>query len=168
VARGAAAMPGFMTPLRPVEIQVNPHEVLIIAETGAVRRIYTDGRLPPADPIPTAAGYAIGHWKNGELIVETCCFWMTAVCRGGGPHSDAMHITERLYSPKGGMLVDEMIHRRPQGLHQALDHGEDLLSPARLGAASARSCRWRGRRLALPAERRRPLQRTREEDLTAE
>ncbi|HTK36507.1 MAG TPA: hypothetical protein VL358_14645 [Caulobacteraceae bacterium] len=103
------AMPGFMIILRPVEILINPHEMVFITEgQNQVRRIYTDGRLPPADPVPTAAGYSIGHWKNKELIVETCCLAEGSRLPDGGPHSDAMHITERFYSPKPNMLVDEI------------------------------------------------------------
>jgi hypothetical protein len=113
-AGGRGAMPGFMILLRPMEIQVNPHEVLIIIEGGAARRIYTDGRLPPTDPIPTAAGYSTGHWKNRELIVDTCCFAESTRLPGGGLHSDAMHITERFHSPKGGMLVDEISVEDPK------------------------------------------------------
>jgi len=109
-----AGMPGMMIILRPMEIEVNPHEVLIMIEGGAVRRIYTDGRLHPVDPIVSGEGHSIGYWKNHELFVDTCCFTADTRLPGGGPHSDAMHITEHFYSPKGGMLVDEMSVEDPK------------------------------------------------------
>ena len=109
------AMPGYMIILRPVEVQVNQHEMLMITEGQTlVRRIYTDGRLPPADPVPSAAGYSIGHWRNKELIVETCCLAENSRLPDGGPHSDAMHITERFYSPRPDMLVDEISVEDPK------------------------------------------------------
>jgi hypothetical protein len=112
--RVAAGMPTIMTPLRPLEVQVNPHEVLITSEQGNTRRIYTDGRLHPADPIPSAAGHSIGYWKNKELFVDTCCMMENTRLPGDGPHSDAMHITEHFYSPKHGMLVDEITVEDPK------------------------------------------------------
>jgi poly(3-hydroxybutyrate) depolymerase len=111
---GMRGMPGMMTMLRPMEVQVNPHEVLLVSENGAIRRIFTDGRLQPADPLPNAVGHSIGHWKNKELIVDTCCMDPTMPLPGFGPRSDAMHITERFYSPKPNMLVDEMSVEDPK------------------------------------------------------
>jgi hypothetical protein len=107
-------MPGMMIMQQPMELQVNPHEVMIISEQGATRRIYTDGRLQPEDPLASAMGHSIGHWKNGELFVDTCCFAENSRLPGGGPHSDAMHITEHFYSPKPGVLVDEISVEDPK------------------------------------------------------
>ena len=111
---GQGGMPGFMTMIRPMEVQVNPHEVLIVSEGGALRRIYTDDRIHSPDTLPSGAGDSIGHWENKVLIVDTCCFNPGGALPGGGPHSDAMHITERFYSPKSNMLVDEMTVEDPK------------------------------------------------------
>ncbi|HTI66286.1 MAG TPA: hypothetical protein VL460_01935 [Caulobacteraceae bacterium] len=109
------AMPGYMMVLRPFEVQVNPHVTLMLTEgQPQVRRIFTDGRTASADTIPTAAGYSTGRWVNKELIVETCCLAEGSRLPGGGPHSDAMRITERLYSPKPNMLVDEITVEDPK------------------------------------------------------
>lgn len=110
----AGGMPGMMVMLRPMEVQVNPHEVLIVNEQGGLRRIYTDGRLHPADPVPSTIGHSIGRWVNKALIVDTCCIDTSVALPGGGPHSDALHVTERFSSPKPTMLVDEMTVEDPK------------------------------------------------------
>jgi hypothetical protein len=97
-----------------MEVQANPHEVLIVNEQGGLRRIYTDGRLHPADPVPSTIGHSIGHWVDKALIVDTCCIDTAVALPGAGPHSNALHITERLYSPKPNMLVDEMTVEDPE------------------------------------------------------
>jgi hypothetical protein len=110
----AGGMPGMMTMLRPMEVQVNPHEVLIVNEQGGLRRIYTDGRLHPADPVPGTIGHSVGRWTDKTLIVDTCCIDTAVALPGAGPHSDALHITERVYSPKPNMLVDEITVEDPK------------------------------------------------------
>jgi hypothetical protein len=111
---GIHGMPGFMTMMRPMDVQVTPFETLITSETGEVRHIYTDGRLHPEYTPPNPWGHSIGRWENKTLVVDTCCISPDFPLFGGGPHSDAMHITERLYSPKPNMLVDEVSVEDPK------------------------------------------------------
>ena len=103
-----------MTMIRPMDVQVTPYETLIMSEGGALRHIYTDGRQHPQYTLPSPAGHSIGHWENKTLVVDTCCFTPESLLPGGAPHSDAMHITERFYSPKPNMLVDEMSVEDPK------------------------------------------------------
>jgi hypothetical protein len=108
-------MPSMMAPLRPIEFSINPYETLIMAEGNmGTRRIFTDGRLQPTDGLPSAAGHSVGYWKNKELYVDTCCLDPNTALPGGGPHSDAMHITEHFYSPKPGMLADDITVEDPK------------------------------------------------------
>src|SRR5579871_1333950 len=67
------------------------------------RFIYLAGRaIPPADEdrIPTYFGYSTGHWDGDVLTVESEGynekFWFV---RGGLPHTDALHLTERFSRP---------------------------------------------------------------------
>src|SRR3984893_7277938 len=69
-----AAMPAMMIMLRPMDIEINPREVVIMSANGGEREIYTDGRLHPADALPSKKGHSIGHWEGKTLIVDTCCF----------------------------------------------------------------------------------------------
>ena len=68
------------------------------------RFIYLDGRPLPSlddlDLIPTYFGYSTGKWMGDTLVVESTGynekFWFH---RGGLPHTDALHLTERFSRP---------------------------------------------------------------------
>ena len=115
---GIHGMPGFMTMMRPMDVQVTPYETLIVSESGELRHIYTDGRLQPENALPSPWGHSVGRWEDKTLVVETCCVSPDFALFGGGPHSDAMHITERFYSPKPNMLVDEISVEDPKAFTQ--------------------------------------------------
>ncbi len=61
------------------------------------RQIYTDGRKHPRDPQPLWMGYSVGRWDAETLVVDTVGFndksWLDAF---GHPHSEALHLTERI------------------------------------------------------------------------
>jgi hypothetical protein len=82
------------------------------------RLIYTDGRaLPPADEdrLPTYFGYSSGHWDGDTLVVESEGynekFWFH---RGGLPHTDALHLTERFSRPDYDTLKYEVTVNDPK------------------------------------------------------
>jgi poly(3-hydroxybutyrate) depolymerase len=109
-----ATMPAMMIMLFPLDIEINPREVVLMTSNGGAREIYTDGRLHPADALPSKKGHSIGHWEGKTLIVDTCCFKDDTRFPGGGAHSDAMHITERLWSPDGHSLKDAIAVEDPK------------------------------------------------------
>jgi len=48
------------------------HYLLLYVDHNSPRRIWMDGRTPPADTIPTSNGYSVGHWENDNtLVIET-------------------------------------------------------------------------------------------------
>jgi len=100
--------------LFPMDIEVNPRTTVIASETGAPRRVYTDGRLHPKDALPSTTGHSIGYWKNNELFIDTCCVKDTVRLPGNGRHSDEMHITEHLWSPSPTVLKDEITVEDPK------------------------------------------------------
>jgi hypothetical protein len=82
----------------PMEIVNTPGRVLMIYEFDHfVRQIWTDGRPHNTDLGPTWMGDSIGHWEGDTLVVDTIGFndksW---VDRGGHPHSEDLHVTERM------------------------------------------------------------------------
>jgi poly(3-hydroxybutyrate) depolymerase len=109
-----ATMPAMMIMLFPLDIQINPREVVFMTSNGGAREIYTDGRLHPADALPSKKGHSIGRWEGKSLIVDTCCFKDDTRFPGGGAHSDAMHITERIWSPDGHSLKDAIVVEDPK------------------------------------------------------
>ena len=94
----------------PMEILQVPGRVVVVFEYDHfVRNIYTDGRPHPADLTPTWMGDAIGHWEGDTLVVDTVGFnAKTWLDRSGLPHSDALHLTERIRRADNATLVDDI------------------------------------------------------------
>jgi hypothetical protein len=106
----------MMTMVFPLEVEINPREMLLIGESNTVRRIYTDGRQHPQEPLPSTAGHSIGRWEGKALVVDTCCLKASVRLPGGGPHSDRLHITERFLAPDANTLRDEITVEDPEAL----------------------------------------------------
>ena len=75
------------------------------------RRIYLDERKQPApdDLNPSYNGHSIGHWEGNVLVVDTVGMRadtpiLLGVVAPSGPHSDAMHISERFQSEGPDLL----------------------------------------------------------------
>jgi hypothetical protein len=48
------------------------HYLFLYVEHNSPRRIWMDGRTPPADTHATSNGYSVGHWENANtLVIET-------------------------------------------------------------------------------------------------
>ncbi len=92
------------------------------------RLIDTDGRkLPnPDDATPTYFGYSSGKWDGGILTIDTVGlaerFWFT---NGGLPHTEHVHLTERLSRPDAGTLKYEVTVGRPGRVHAPVDRWLD-------------------------------------------
>jgi len=83
----------------PMQIVQTPKELIMLFEYDhIVRHIYTDGRQHPADATPTYMGDSIGHWDGDTFVVDSVGFHdKTWLDRAGHPHSDKLHVTERLH-----------------------------------------------------------------------
>ena len=83
------------------EIIHTPGRVIMIFEYDSfVRQIWTDGRQHPKDLDPDERlwmGDPIGHWEGDTLVVDTTDFndktWLD---RAGHPHSEELHVIERM------------------------------------------------------------------------
>jgi len=82
----------------PVQIVQIPGQVIMLFEYDHfVRRIYTDGRPHDAELGPLWMGDSIGKWEGDTLVVDTANFNdKTLLDRVGRPHSDALHVVERI------------------------------------------------------------------------
>ena len=108
-------MPRMMA-LYPVEFIISRARTTILFEQySQVRRIFTDGRKHPDDQDPTFAGHSIGHWEGDTLAVDTVRI------RGdltfdtiGTPHSDALHLTERLRRTSRDIVEDRIVIDDPK------------------------------------------------------
>src|SRR5215472_11283945 len=82
----------------PVQIVQIPGQVIMLFEFDHfVRRIYTDGRPHDKDAVALWMGDSIGRWDGDTLVADTVSFNdKTTLDREGYPHSDALHLVERI------------------------------------------------------------------------
>jgi hypothetical protein len=105
-----------MIALYPVEFIIQPHRTTMLFEQySQVRRIWTDGRKHEEDPDPGFVGDSIGRWEGDTLVVDTIGI------RGdltfdtlGTPHSDALHIVERIRKTDPDTIEDRITIEDPK------------------------------------------------------
>ncbi len=94
-------MPHTMNGSYPMEILMTPGRVTVLTELfNETRRIWTDGRAhPSADDLEyTFVGDSVGHWQGDTLVIDTIGVREESVLDVSGlPHSDRMHLTERVH-----------------------------------------------------------------------
>jgi hypothetical protein len=100
----------------PMEIIQIPGRVILFYEFGHfVRQIFTDGRGHAKDAAPTWMGDSIGKWEGETLIIDTIGFndktWIDQV---GHPHSDALHLVERIRRTTPDMLQIDITFDDPK------------------------------------------------------
>ncbi len=90
----------FVTPYGVEIVDIPELQRVFIFDIGgphSYRIIYMDGRAHPKDLEPSYYGHSIGHWERDTLVVDTIgfneMFWMN---RDGLPHTDRLHLIERL------------------------------------------------------------------------
>ena len=91
---------------RPIEIVETPDEVFIFYEEDhGWRQIYMDGRAFPDGPDPSYLGSSVGKWDGDTLVVDTIGLndntWLDDA---GHPHSDALHVVERIHRSSADKL----------------------------------------------------------------
>jgi hypothetical protein len=92
----------FATPY-PIEIIQQPElkRIFILFEGGAHvwREIYMDGRPHPDKDhlFPTWFGHSVGHWEGDVLVVDSVGYNEgTYLDNAGNPHTDQLHVIERI------------------------------------------------------------------------
>jgi hypothetical protein len=91
-------MPRVFAVNQPFEIvQASGLLLMFFDSDSLVRRVYTDGREHPKDVVPTYMGHSIARWDGDALVVDTvglnALTWLDSI---GHPHSDGLHIVERI------------------------------------------------------------------------
>jgi hypothetical protein len=121
----------FLQPT-PLQIVPMPGGVLMLFEYDSLRRqIFTDGRAHDTTLGPSWMGDSIGHWEGNTLVVDTVNFndktWLDRV---GHPHSDALHLTERIRRVNHDHLSVDMTIEDPKAYAKPWTaHLEYLLHP---------------------------------------
>jgi hypothetical protein len=99
----------FLHPF-PLQIMQSRGEVLMLFEWDSMRHpIYTDGRAHDTTLGPLWMGDSIGHWEGDTLVADTMNFnTKTWLDRIGHPHSDALHVIERIRRINHDHLIDDI------------------------------------------------------------
>jgi hypothetical protein len=117
----------------PLEILQAPGRVVMYFEYDHfVREIYTDGRQHTADLNPTWMGEPLGKWEGDTLVVDTVGFndktWIDNL---GHPHSDALHLVERIRRVNHDTLTNDITiddpkaYTKPWTTHMSFELKQD-------------------------------------------
>ena len=108
-------IPRLMFVPLPMEIMQLPDKVLIYQEAGNQLRQIHMNRGHNADLDPTYNGDSVGRWDGNTLVVDTIGFndvtWLDHV---GLPHTDALHVVERIHRVDHDTLVDDFTIEDPK------------------------------------------------------
>jgi len=112
-------MPGFPRSgliIYPFEIVQTPNLLVFLYEHfGMVRRIYLDGRQPPAYLPPARMGFSVGHWEGDDLVVETSHVAAGLLTGAGVRQYGDVSVVERYrLRDEGGSLEADLIIMAPQ------------------------------------------------------
>jgi hypothetical protein len=82
-----------------------PNMIVMLWSNTQYREVFVDGRPLPIDPNPDWMGYSVGHWDGDTLVVESTGFndrtWMDG---DGLPHTEKLHVTERIHRSDFGHM----------------------------------------------------------------
>ena len=118
-APGAHCLPRGLTnagALFPYKLVQTPTLLVMIFEDDnpSHRQVFLDGRGHPKEPNPNWMGHSIGHWQGDTLVVDTVGFndqsWLDNI---GHPHTEMLHIIERLHRADLGHLEIEITIEDP-------------------------------------------------------
>jgi len=97
----------FGAPYNADIIDAGSHYLFIYLEHNTPRRIWMDGRTPPADTPATPMGYSVGHWEGKVLVVETTHLSAGWLDGSGMPmKGEGTRIVERYAPSDDGLTID--------------------------------------------------------------
>lgn len=87
--------------------------VRLVADSLSSHEVFLDGRSHPSDLERTWKGHSIGKWDGDTLVIDTVGFndksWLFFLV----PHTEMLHVTERLRRPDLGHLEVETTYDDP-------------------------------------------------------
>ncbi len=110
-------MPRMMVMVYGMELLQTPGQIAMTSEwQAASRRVWLNEKTHP-DPEeldPTYAGHSIGRWEGDTLVIDTVGIRLDVpVDFLGLPHSDKLHVVERIAEKSPGILVNEITIEDP-------------------------------------------------------
>lgn len=98
------------TVLSPLQIIESPQQkqITVLYETFTAFRIINMDREHPAHPKPSYMGNAVGHWDGDTLVIDTIAVSDKTTIMSVVPHSEDMHLVERLRRTGPNTMEDRM------------------------------------------------------------
>jgi hypothetical protein len=99
----------------PIKIVQTPKLLVTLRSDDVIsaHQVYLDGRSFPKDLESSWQGYSIGKWEGDTLVIDTAALnnktWLNMF-----PHTDKLHITDRLRRPDLGHLEVETTYDDPE------------------------------------------------------
>ncbi|HUO21807.1 MAG TPA: hypothetical protein VMU59_04760 [Caulobacteraceae bacterium] len=92
----------------PIQIVETPKlkQITVLYELFSTFRIINMDRPHPAHPVPSFMGDAVGHWEGDTLIVDTIAVSDKTTIMNVIPHTDQMHLVERIRLTGPGAMED--------------------------------------------------------------
>src|ERR1700688_4707107 len=114
--------PGQLLFLQPLYFIQTPQEVWMIWERDhQVRRVYLN-REHSENPKPTWFGESVGHYENGELVIDTIGFAehpLSFVDNNTTPHTKDLHVVEHWKLTDGGNGLEAIVTVEDPGAFKA-------------------------------------------------
>jgi hypothetical protein len=105
-----SGMPRIMAAPYPIKILQTPKEMVILHEVQHLFRIIFMNEQHPEELDRTFMGHSVGHWEGDTLVIDTTAnSTQTLLDEQGDPHSDQLHVVERIRKIDGGKRLENMI-----------------------------------------------------------
>jgi hypothetical protein len=96
----------FGAPYNADIVDAGDHYLMVYIEHNTPRRVWMDGRTPPADTPATSMGYSVGHWEGKELVIESTHLTPGWLDGSGLPMSgEGTRIVERYTPSEDGLSM---------------------------------------------------------------
>jgi hypothetical protein len=107
-------MPRILATPYPFQVFQTPGQVTLVYEMNqAIRLVHMDKPLPGDEELelyPYYLGNSYGRWDGDTLVIETAGFnEKTFIDATGVPHSDKMHVVERIRKVNGGRQLENVV-----------------------------------------------------------
>jgi hypothetical protein len=92
-------------------VDAGTHYLMVFLQDNTPRRVWMDGRNPPAEQPLTSMGWSTGKWEGGSLVIETTMLSPGWLDGSGYPLSggDDTRIVERWTPSADGLTMDRIM-----------------------------------------------------------
>ncbi|MDB5458900.1 MAG: hypothetical protein JWO72_641 [Caulobacteraceae bacterium] len=105
-----SGVPRIMGAPYPIKILQTNKEVVILHEVQHLFQFVYLNENHPKDLDPTFMGHSVGHWEGNTLVIDTTGLKKeTLLNEAGDPHSEKLHIVQRLTKSADGKSIENLM-----------------------------------------------------------